>query len=68
LNYLHQAAGVLGFSPGTVKNLDVITMSLSSNTLVESYQYGLNRILKDKIKDFHFQRFGSLMLHLKKTA
>lgn len=68
LNYLRQAAGVLGFSPGPVKNLDVITMSLSSNTLVESYQYGLNRIQKDKIKDFHFQRFGSLMIHLKKTA
>ena len=43
-------------------------MSLSSNTLVESYQYGLNRILKDKIKDIHFQRFGSLMIHLKKNS
>lgn len=68
LNYLRQVACVLGFKLGSPKNLDVLTMSLSPNTLVESYQYGLNRIIKDKVKDFHFQRFGSLMIHLKKIS
>jgi ubiquinone/menaquinone biosynthesis C-methylase UbiE len=66
LNYLRQVAGILEFGLGSTKNLDVLTMSLSPNTLVESYEFGLNRIIKDKIKDFHFQRFGSLMIRLKK--
>ena len=68
LNYLRQAAKVLGFKLGSTKGLDVLTMSLSPNTLVESYQYGLNRIVKDNIKDFRFQRFGSLMIRLRKLA
>jgi Methyltransferase domain. len=68
LNYLRQVARILGFSLGTTKNIDVLTMSLCPNTLVESYKYGLNRIVKDKIKDFHFQRFGSLMIHLTKLS
>lgn len=66
LNYVRQVARVLGFKPSSTKGLDVLSMTLSPNTLVESYQYGLNRIIKDKYKDFHFQRFGSLMIHLKK--
>jgi SAM-dependent methyltransferase len=68
LNYVRQVAKILGFRLGSTKNLDVLSMSLSPNTLVESYQYGLNRIVKDKVKDFHFQRFGSLMIRLKKLA
>jgi hypothetical protein len=68
LNYLRQVARVLGFRLGSTKNLDVLTMSLSPNTLVENYRYGLNRIVKDKIKDFHFQRFGSLMICLEKMS
>jgi hypothetical protein len=68
LNYVRQVARVLGFKLGSTKNLDVLSMSLSPNTLVESYQFGLNRIVKDKIKDFHFQRVGSLLFRLKKLA
>jgi len=66
LNYLRTVARILGFRIGSTKHLDVFTMSLSPNTLVESYQFGLNRIIKDKITDYHFNRFGSLMIHLKK--
>jgi hypothetical protein len=68
LNYLRQVAKALGIKMGSTRGLDALTMSLSPNVLVESYQYGLNRIQKDKIADFHFQRFGSLMLRLKKVA
>jgi len=68
LNYLRQVARVLGFRLDSTKSLDVLTMSLSPNTLVESYQFGLNRIIKDQIKDYHFQRRGSLMIRLKKLS
>lgn len=68
LNYMRRVARVLDFRLGSPKNLDVLTMSLSPNTLVESYQYGLNRIVKDNVKDFRFQRFGSLMIRLKKMS
>lgn len=68
LNYLRHVARIMGFRLGSTKNLDVLSMSLSPTTLVESYKYGLNRIVKDKMKDFHFQRFGSLMIHLKKLS
>jgi ubiquinone/menaquinone biosynthesis C-methylase UbiE len=66
LNYIRQVARILGFKLPAIKGLDVLTMSLSPNVLVEGYQYGLNRIQKDKVKGFHFQRFGSLMIRLKK--
>jgi hypothetical protein len=68
LNYLRQVAGILEFDLGSTKNLDVLTMSLSPNTLVESYQFGLNRIIKDNIKDYRFERFGSLMIRLRKLS
>jgi 2-polyprenyl-3-methyl-5-hydroxy-6-metoxy-1,4-benzoquinol methylase len=68
LNYLRQVSKLLGIKMGSTKGLDVLTMSLSPNTLVENYQYGLNRITKDKMKNFHFQRFGSLMIRLRKLA
>jgi hypothetical protein len=68
LNYVRQVSRILGIRMGSIKGIDVLTMSLSPNTLVESYQYGLNRIVKDKMKNFQFQRFGSLMLRLRKLA
>jgi hypothetical protein len=68
LNYLRQVARVLGIKLGSIKGLDVLSMSLSPNTLMESCQWGLNRIIEDKIQDFHFTRFGSLMLRLRKLS
>ena len=68
LNYARQVSKILGIKLDTTKGIDVLTMCLSPNILVESYQYGLNRIVKDKMKDFRFQRFGSLMLRLRKQA
>jgi SAM-dependent methyltransferase len=68
LNYMRQVAKALGFRLGSLNNLDVLTMSLSPNTLVESYQYGLNRIIKYSVMNFHFQRFGSLMIRIKKMS
>jgi hypothetical protein len=68
LNYLRQAAKTVGFKLEGTRGLDPITMSLAPNVLVENYQYMLNRIRKDKIQDFHFQRFGSLMIRLVKLS
>jgi hypothetical protein len=68
LNYVRQVSKILGVKMGSTRGLDALTMSLSPNILVEGYQYGLNRIKKDKMTDFHFQRFGSLMIRLRKTA
>ena len=68
LNYLRRVANVLEIKLEIPKGLDVLSMTLSPNTLVESYQWGLNRIIKDKIQGFHFTRFGSLMLRLRKLS
>jgi 2-polyprenyl-3-methyl-5-hydroxy-6-metoxy-1,4-benzoquinol methylase len=68
LNYIRLVAKELGFKLDSTKKLDVLHMALSPNILVEGYQHGLNRILKDKIPDYHFKRCGSLMMHLKKSA
>jgi ubiquinone/menaquinone biosynthesis C-methylase UbiE len=68
LNYLRQVARVLGIKLESIKGLDVLSMSLSPNTLVESCQWGLNRIIEEKIQGFHFTRFGSLMLRLRKLS
>ena len=68
LNYIRQVSKALGVKIGPTKGLDTLTMSLSPNILVENYQYGLNRIIKDKVTNFHFQRFGSLMIRLRKQT
>lgn len=68
LTYLRQVAQVLEFRPGSPRGLDVLTMTLSPTILVENYHIGLNRIVKDGLKDYHFQRYGSLLLRLKKIS
>jgi hypothetical protein len=43
-------------------------MVLDPEVLTESYEHGLNRIVKDQIKGFRYQRVGSLLLRLKKVS
>jgi hypothetical protein len=43
-------------------------MVLNPEVLAESYHYGLKRMEKDGIKNFRYQRLGSLLIHLKKVA
>jgi SAM-dependent methyltransferase len=47
-------------------NIGVIRMSLDPEVVTESLEYGYNRITKDGMKDFHFQRVGTLLLRFKK--
>jgi hypothetical protein len=42
-------------------------MCLDPEILTESYEHGLNRIIKDKTEGYRYQRVGSLILHLKKS-
>lgn len=45
-------------------SLDVWNMVLNPEILIESYDFGWNRIKKDRKKDFRFIRFGALLLHM----
>jgi len=54
------------YRPG--KTLPVVDMCLDPDVLTESFESGLNRIRKDGMADFRYQRVGTLLIHLKKAA
>ncbi len=56
----------LGIHASSGKSLDVLKMVLDPDILTESYGIGLNRIVKDRILDYRYQRSGSLLIRLKK--
>ena len=58
----------LGLRPRFGRDLSVLNMVLNPEVLAESYHYGLKRMEKDGIKNFRYQRLGSLLIHLKKVA
>jgi hypothetical protein len=50
------------------KGLSVLNMVLNPDILTESHRYGLNRIVKDKMVDYKYQRIGALLLRMQKVA
>jgi hypothetical protein len=48
------------------QDLSVLSMTLNPDVLTEGYAIGINRIVKDDIKDYRYQRVGSLMMRLRK--
>jgi hypothetical protein len=59
---------ILGIHYPLGKQLSVLNMVNNPDILTEDYAAGLNRIVKDKITDFRYQRIGSLMLRLRKVG
>ncbi len=48
-------------------SLGVWNTVLNPDILTEDYHHGLNRIVKDKIKGYKYQRTATLLLKLRKT-
>ncbi len=55
---LHKSAGY---------KMGVWRMALDPEIMTEGFDYGYNRIIKDNMKDYHHQRTGSLLIHLRKV-
>jgi len=58
----------LGIQYPISSDLSVLNMVLNPDVLTESYEHGLNRIVKDKQKNFRYRRCATLLMHLKKEA
>jgi hypothetical protein len=61
-NYARLIFQTLGITSLPKSKIGVLRMSLDPEVVTESLEYGYNRIIKDKMKDFHFQRVGTLLL------
>jgi SAM-dependent methyltransferase len=57
----------LGIRQAPGKDLSALAMVLDPDVLAESYEHGLNRIVKDKMKNYKYRRFGTLLIRLKKV-
>jgi len=68
VNYARLAFKALGIHYSLPKQLSVTNMILNPEVMVEYFEHGYNRIVKDKIKNYRFQRVGSLLLRLKKVS
>jgi SAM-dependent methyltransferase len=58
----------LGLRHTMPRSLSVLNMVLHPDILTESYEHGLNRIVKDKQADFMYRRCATLLIHLKKES
>jgi len=67
-NYTGLVCEALGLPRPNIANLNAWRMVLDPEVLTESYDHGLNRIVKEQIKGYRYQRVGSLLLRLKKIA
>lgn len=67
-NYVGLVCETLGLRRPDMRALNAWRMSLDAEVLTESYEHGMNRIVKDHMKNYRYQRVGSLLLRLKKTA
>jgi SAM-dependent methyltransferase len=67
-SYLKLAFQAIKVKSKLMPALSPINMTLNPDILTESYSHGLNRIKKDGVKSFRYQREGSLLVRLKKVA
>ncbi len=68
LAYVRLALDTLGVKFRIAKDLKIWNVVLNPDILTEGYENGLNRIVKDQIKDFQYQRVGTLLIKLRKTS
>ncbi len=57
----------LGVSYKIGSGLSVLNMILNPETLTENYAIGFNRIIKDQMTNYRYQRMGALLLAMRKT-
>lgn len=67
-NYARIVLQTLSVSPiPPMKNINVWRMCLDPEVITDSLEFGWNRIVKDGMKDYRHNRFGSLLIHLIKN-
>jgi SAM-dependent methyltransferase len=67
-NYTGLVCEALGLRRPNLRPLNAMRMVLDPEVLTESYEHGFNRIVKDQMKNYRYQRVGSLLLRLKKIS
>ena len=67
-NYVGLVCEALRMRRPKLSALNAWRMCLDPEVLTESYEHGMNRILKDQMKGYRYQRVGSLLMRLKKTV
>ncbi len=50
------------------RDLSVLNMTLNPDILTESYETGINRIVKDRMQDYRYRRVGSLLIRIRKWS
>jgi SAM-dependent methyltransferase len=66
-NYARLASQALGIRSLPKNDVGVVRMLMDPELVTEPLEYGYNRIVKDHMLDFHFQRVGTLLLRFKKV-
>jgi SAM-dependent methyltransferase len=66
--YLRLISPALGIPLRETSDLSILRMALDPEVLADSYDFGFNRVKKDGIPNYRYQRVGSLLIHLKKMA
>lgn len=66
-SYVRLAFQSLGLPATGLNKLNVWNTVLNPDILIEDYQHGLNRIVKDKMTGYKYQRAGTLLIKLRKT-
>ena len=66
--YARLALRTLGVVARLGNELSVLNMVLNPDILTEEYSYGINRIQKDGMTDYRYQRTGTLLMRLRKKA
>jgi hypothetical protein len=66
--YVRLFLQTLGTRHALGKELSVLDMVLNPDILAEAYENGWNRIIKDKMTNYRYQRSGTLLIHVKKQS
>jgi hypothetical protein len=68
MNYARLVLHTLDLHIPPGRGMNVWRMALDPEIMTEGFDFGYNRIVKDNMKDYHHQRTGSLLIHLRKVA
>jgi hypothetical protein len=66
-NYVRLAFQELGIRQGVGNQINALNMAFDPDILTESYSTGINRIVKDKMVGYRYQRVGTLLMKMKKV-
>ncbi len=67
MNYARLVLRTFELHKSVGNRMGVWRMALDPEIMTEGFDYGYNRIIKDNMKDYHHQRTGSLLIHLRKA-